>query len=368
MKECNHGGNLYSVLGSNFSNLKSMNLIYPADVLDAWFPPSPNVVKVLEDNSFWTHRTSPPPSNQNMIDLISDEYNISSKLITVGHGSSDLIYRVLPSLVDKRGAVIIKPAYGEYEHVINNILGYNCFSFYTENNNFKFTANDMARFIEQKKAGAIILINPCNPTGEIYNKADVLELLNMIPKNVSLIIDETYSEYNNREQSLMHLVSDYSNLFIFKSLSKTYALSGLRAGFCVLNEKMSYSHQQKTPPYTIPTPTQLALFETFRSKKYYRDMIEVTIENLKYFIKTLNENIPDLGIINSSINCVLLDLKNLNGNADDLLKFLSSKKIFIRNIDNQGIKETGRYVRVSILDKKSMSVIAKEISHWYKQL
>ncbi|MFT5233867.1 MAG: histidinol-phosphate/aromatic aminotransferase/cobyric acid decarboxylase-like protein [Candidatus Krumholzibacteriia bacterium] len=368
LDECFHGGQLFCSVGQDFSRLRNRDLSYAADVLDAWYPPAPAVIETLKSHLPWTCRTSPPPSNLNIISLISSEYQLGAEQIVLGHGSSDLIYRVLPSLIDERGALIIKPAYGEYEHVIQNLLDIKVVSYSTADNNFELDVDDIIRHANNDKVSAVILINPCNPTGQVFSRKQLLKLHEGVSKNTNLIIDETYSEYCNREYSLANIVGDVSNLAIFKSLSKTYALSGMRAGFCILNKELARYHQQRTPPYTIPMPTQVALFETFKNKSYYQEQIERTHLSRDHFCSLLNSDAPQLKTLPSSINSVLIDLEKSAGDAEDLRKYLAKKSIYIRNIDSQGISRHGRYVRVSILSKTDMSVIADAISEWHQEL
>ena len=86
----------------------------------------------------------------------------------------------------------------------------------------------------QKKPIKIIFVdNPNNPTGGIWTINEILLLLNNIPKNVIVVVDEAYQQYVKIEQyaSAMNLVENFDNLVVTRTFSKIYALAGFRLGY-----------------------------------------------------------------------------------------------------------------------------------------
>lgn len=289
---CFHGGRVFESIGLDYSNMRLLETSYAADVLDAWYPPAPSVVEKLSQHLAWGIRTSPPPTNSNVIFAIADAYKLDPHTIVIGAGSSELIYRVLPNFIDQRGVLIPKPAYGEYEHIVRNIYGLPVYEMFTDQVAFKI---DISRLLAQTKIykpSAIVLINPSNPSGQNITRSELIELINQVDSSINLIVDETYSEYNSNIDSIADLCSTYRNLIIFKSLSKTFALSGLRAGFCVVHRTHAESLCGYTPPYIIPTLTQMALYESFKNIQYYQEQIKNTHESKQYFVGLLDKHAP----------------------------------------------------------------------------
>jgi hypothetical protein len=79
--ECYHGGSFFKAIGEDLQNLEKAKEIINADVLDAWFPPSPNVVKVLTDNLYWLLQTSPPTHAEGLIEVIAQVRSIKKNLL-----------------------------------------------------------------------------------------------------------------------------------------------------------------------------------------------------------------------------------------------------------------------------------------------
>jgi hypothetical protein len=60
MRHCPHGGGAYRVIGETFRKESDLNQVLAADVLDAWYPPAPQVVQEIHERLSWLMRTSPP--------------------------------------------------------------------------------------------------------------------------------------------------------------------------------------------------------------------------------------------------------------------------------------------------------------------
>lgn len=367
MLNCFHGGRMFDAIGSAYRRLDALDQHYPADVLDAWYPPAPQVIAKVSEHLPWSARTSPPPCGQNLRELIAAFYNLSTNTIVLGSGSSELIYRIFPSLVDKRGVLIPKPAYGEYEHLAKTILGFPVFELLTDSNAFWLDIDQLiAKAIEMEPAApaAIVLINPSNPSGSVVSREDLIKVLDAIPPSTALVVDETYSEYNNRQESVADLCPDFANLIVFKSLSKVYALSGMRVGFCVMHPDRAHDFILRTPPYIVPTPTQIALFTSFDHQDYYHDRIQETHAIRDRFQHNLIQTVPRLNVVDSCINSLLIDLSQAGMHSETFTRVLRNRCIYVRNIDSQGLSREarGRYVRISILNAQAMQHITQVIA------
>src|SRR5580692_6730961 len=90
---CFHGGAFFEEVGSGFEKLDRREAIVNADVLDAWFPPSPRVLSTLQQHLSWLVRTSPPVQCEGLCQAVAAHRGVRTENILPGAGSSDLIYR-----------------------------------------------------------------------------------------------------------------------------------------------------------------------------------------------------------------------------------------------------------------------------------
>ena len=109
--------------------------------------------------------------------------------------------------------------------------------------------------IEKALPGVKILYicNPNNPTGTLLHRADLLALLKMTAGRAIVAVDEAYIEYSPAE-SLVDVLPHYPHLAIIRTLSKAFALAGLRCGFTLANPELIALLQKTIAPYPLPGP------------------------------------------------------------------------------------------------------------------
>ena len=360
---CPHGGRVYDTVGQDFTRLDRLGDVLAADVLDAWYPPAPSVLEALSANLPWCVRTSPPLHAGGLRETIAASRGINSDQIVLGCGSSDLIFRVVPRFLSGEGPIVIpQPSYAEYRHVLTQLHGREVIPFYTDQEDFMLNVDKLVSFIHSVGATGVCLVNPCNPTGFALPKKDMLALLDGIA-GTPIVVDETYIDYIGKEESLESSVEDYPNLMTLKSVSKFYALSGMRVGYAVAASRIGKQFQLETPPYIVSTPGQMAAIAAFEAEDYYLGRVAETHRLREEFASALR-TLPGLRVMPSNINCMLLDLKNTGWRAPDFWQALLDRNLLSRDIGHQGLTESDRYVRVAVLcaeDNQRMVEIISEV-------
>lgn len=348
---CLHGGDVYHIIGDDFRHLDRIPDTLAADVLDAWYPPSPRVLHCLREHLPWASRTSPPLRGQGLQRVIANTFAIPAEQVVLGHGSSDLIFRLLPEIFRHDGPVVIPaPSYGEYAHVLQRLCGAPVRYFPTYDTDFRIDPVALVRALEAWGAGGFVLVNPCNPTGQYLSAADVRFILEAIDTRIPCLIDETYFAYMpEHDGSMQAAVAQHPNLVILRSLSKVYALSGLRVGYALVSSARAQSLQERTPPYTVSTLAQMAAIEALGDPAYALQMVHATHERRAHLREQLR-GIPGLRVVESHINSLLLDLADCPIDAAELVRRLAAEGILLRDISSQGDQYPGRFVRLSVLD------------------
>lgn len=350
LNHCIHGGKLYQFIGDDFRGLSNIYSTVAADVLDAWYPPSPNVLSKLQENLSWGSRTSPPLVANGLRRAIAETFVIPEDQIVMGNGSSDLIFRLLPSIFLSHHPVIIPaPSYGEYAHVLSDLCGKKIFHFPTYETAFQLDVDALIELFEAARFGGLVLVNPCNPTGQYLKREELIAILDAVDNRFPVLIDETYFAYLPRECSMESEINEYENLYIFRSLSKIYGLSGMRIGYALVPAKMSNYYRARTPPYTVATLSQVAAIEALKDDAYTRSMIAETRMRRNNLHKDLLR-FDQLTIIGSEINSLLVDLENADVSADIFVHAMAKKGVLVRNISSQGNRYPDRFVRISVMD------------------
>jgi histidinol-phosphate aminotransferase len=99
----------------------------------------------------------------------------------------------------------------------------------------------------------VYVCSPNNPTGQIINPQDLRSLLEMTRGKALVIADEAYIEFCP-QATLAGWLSEYPHLVILRTLSKAFALAGLRCGFTLANEEVIALLMKVIAPYPLSTP------------------------------------------------------------------------------------------------------------------
>ncbi len=178
---CFHGGAFFGDIGKGFDSLERKNSIINADVLDAWFPPSQNVLDTLREHLPWLLSTSPPASSEGMSAAIARSRGVGVRNILAGAGSSDLIYLAFQRWLDSNSRVLLlDPTYGEYAHVLENVIRCQVDRLVLPRS--RQYVVDLAKLQTRVQMGydLIVLVNPNNPTGQHISRRNLAEVLGTV--------------------------------------------------------------------------------------------------------------------------------------------------------------------------------------------
>ncbi|PAR95509.1 histidinol-phosphate transaminase [Vibrio cholerae] len=99
----------------------------------------------------------------------------------------------------------------------------------------------------------VFVCSPNNPTGNLVKRADIIKLLEMTQDRAIVVMDEAYIDFCP-EASTVDLLAQYPNLAILRTLSKAFALAGLRCGFTLANAEPINVLLKVIAPYPVPVP------------------------------------------------------------------------------------------------------------------
>ncbi len=163
---------------------------------------------------------------------IATSLKLTSDMVFLSGGSILLIYTLLYSFSDASGEVIApKVSFAAYPSAV---LASGARYLVFDNEGTWGMDVDKILALVNEKTQVILLCSPNNPTGTIMTRDDLIKLLNNIPPNVLVILDEAYYEYvenPNYHYDSHHLIATYPNLVILRTFSKAYSLAGARIGY-----------------------------------------------------------------------------------------------------------------------------------------
>jgi len=346
---CFHGGAFFGAIGETFDRLERRRDVINADVLDAWFPPSPRVLRAIGEHLPWLLQTSPPTGCQGMIVTIAEARGVKSQNILPGGGSSDLIFRAFREwLTPASRALILDPTYGEYAHVLGGVIGCRVDRLTLEREkNYEVSLDALE---ERLSTGydIVVLVNPNSPTGRHVDRAALQRVLSRVPAQTRVWVDETYIDYAGLGQSLETFAARSENVIVCKSMSKVYALSGVRAAYLCAAPHQLEQLRAITPPWVVSLPAQVAAVNALRDPQYYAARYRETArlrESLATGLEELSwEVLPGIA------NFLLCHLPAEGPSAATITAGCRRQALFVRDAALMGTQLGTHAIRVAVKD------------------
>lgn len=361
--ECFHGGAFFAAIGERFDSLDRRNAVINADVLDAWFPPAPGVLAALTDHLEWCARTSPPTNCAGLRAAIAESRGLPPDAVLVGAGSSDLIFLAFREWLGRGSrALILDPSYGEYAHVFDRVIGCHTERFpLLRADGWSPDIERLAARLEEGRYDAFVLVNPNNPTGHHLPRAVVEQLLDRVPATTRVWIDEAYLDYVAPNDSLEHVAARRRNVFVCKSMSKVYALSGMRAAYLVGAPAGIAQLRRLTPPWAVSLPAQLAAVRALEDLPYYVKRWRETTA-LRARLRGMLERIPGIEEVTGNANFLLVHLDPLGPTAKMVLGGCQTENVFLRDLGSMGTRMGTHVLRTAVKNTSRNSAIASAIA------
>jgi histidinol-phosphate/aromatic aminotransferase/cobyric acid decarboxylase-like protein len=355
---CFHGGAFFDAVGPRFDSLERRRAIINADVLDAWFPPSPKALAALQEHLPWLLRTSPPTACEGLIETIAAARGVAPQNILPGAGSSDLIFRALRHwLKPSSHALILDPTYGEYAHVLERVIGCTVDRLpLARENNY---AVDLARFAATfaDEYDLIVLVNPNSPTGQHIPRVELENVLRRVPARTRVWVDETYVEYAGAGQSLETFAARSENVIVCKSMSKVYALSGARVAYLCAGPSQLEELRAITPPWIVGLPTQVAGVRALQDPDYYASRYAETGVLRQELVDGLR--VLGMEVVPGIANFILCHLPERGPSAATLVKRCRARGLYLRDAGAMGSRLGTHALRIAVKDAGTNATILK---------
>lgn len=301
----------------------------------------PSSVKSIIKKNFNKIGFYPDPNSENVTLNLEKYTHLPKSNIIVGNGAIEILYNFCYAFLSKTTKVLIHiPTFQEYETAVK--LN-DCKISYFKSINL---SKDLDSFILQiPKNGCIFLCNPNNPTGELLSKKELLAIIIKAKKLKTLVfIDECFIELvPDYDESVISYVKKYDNLFILRSLTKSFGLPGIRIGYACGSKEIIKILQKIKIPWSVNSIAQDAANEVIKNKSHITKSNFIIKKELKYLKKFIS-SIDGFECIPSSTNFILIKTKY---NSTYLQKKLLKNKILIRDCKNfRGLNE--HYFRIAV--------------------
>ena len=358
-----HGGNIYGA-AERLGLDKSEIIDFSASINPLGIPKA--VLAGIKDSLRYIHNF-PDPDAKQLTRSLAEYFAVDPQSIVCGNGSTELIYLVIRSLNPEK-ILIPSPTFSEYERAAGS--GRNIVNFALAAKN-DFAVNPDT-FIAAMAGGPnslsyktalttsvdmAFLCNPNNPTGVILRKSDMMKIAEAARDlKCHLVVDEAFIDFSP-EDSLLTEVENNPYLIVLKSMTKFYALSGLRVGYGAFPVKVVEKIKEHKEPWTVNMLAQVSGIAALNDASYRED----TFRMMRNEKKTIEDGFRLLQIpyLPSAVNFYLIQLDQ----ARHVAESLENKGILIRECSNfLGIG--GSYARVAVKSNRDNMRLLKELAHY----
>jgi len=359
---CFHGGSSVSAVGDDFSALDRRDDVVNADVLDAWFPPAPGVLAALADALPWLARTSPPAACDGFLRAVARARGVPEENLVPGAGSSDLIFRALRHWLTPRSRVLIlDPTYGEYAHVLEGVIGCRVERLALSRADGYIPDFDTLEAAAGAGFDLIVLVNPNSPTGRHVGRAWLEPWLRRVPRRTRVWVDETYVDYAGPGESVESVAADSANVIVCKSMSKAYALSGMRCAYLCAPRALAGELRSITPPWAIGFPGQVAAVRALTDPAYYARRYAETHALREDLRQALIEGVG-ADVVPGVANFLLVHLPESGPTAADVVTACRRRKVFVRDAGAMGACLGAHALRVAVKSKDQNRLIVEALA------
>lgn len=312
------------------------------------YPPSPKALEAMKNFDIAELKKYPNANSAPLKAALADYYNVDMKNVFVGNGSDDVIAIAFQALFNSNLPIAYPDLTYSFYPVWCRLFGIP-FKTYPVDDAFRINPEDY-----KEKNGGVVIPNPNAPTS-IGEGPDFVRKIMEYNRDSVVIIDEAYVDFGG--VSSIPLISEYENLLVTGTFSKSRSLAGLRIGFAIGSERLVSVLEAVKNSYNSYTVDSLSI-EIGRASvlddAYFKDTCRKIIntrQRVAEELRALGFSLPD-----SSANFLFVTHDKLS--MKKMFEYLKEKKVFIRYF---AIPRIDNYVRITVGTDDEMDVLLKEI-------
>ncbi len=273
--------------------------------------------------------------------------------VLVGNGATELIALFIQAFMKnvntKKKAVILSPAYSEYEREVSLLgLAYTLFPL-TFGEQFSLNVPALLHTLDDT-VGIFIITSPNNPTGFAPDAQSLLTILTHCQSmGIAVMVDETYVEFASTAISAVPFLNEFPNLFIVRGTSKFFASPGLRLGYGLCGSpELSETITKAQYPWSVSLLADAAGQVMFLDQEYI-EKTKTLITNERQKLMAALTAIPTVHPFASQANFILVKL--LEGcpyNSAEIAAHMLQHCMLIRDCQSFSYLDD-QYIRFCIL-------------------
>ena len=294
------------------------------------------------------------PSGMKVNTLIASKcFGVSEPYIVPGNGAAELIKVLMEESQGKIG--FTRPTFEEYPNRYDKDQQV---TFVPQNEDYRYTADDLMAFFGDKDIRQLMVINPDNPSGNFIPKADILRLAQWCEdKDIRLVVDESFVDFSEdyAHNSLLsdEILEAYPHMAVMKSISKSYGVPGLRLGIlCSADKGLIARIKKEVSIWNLNSFAEFFMQIYNKHEKDYQRACDKFVKERADFEQQLKQ-IPFFHVMPSQANYFLCEVLPPYKASEIVIYMLKQHNILTRDCSlKPGLDPQKQYMRIAVRDHK----------------
>ena len=298
----------------------------------------------------------PDPQTTLLKKKLAGREGIEENQILIGNGGAEVISLIGRLLTGKR-VMIVEPAFSEYEQAckVNSCE----ISYFQLSRDWKVDIELLAKKLWN--VDALFFCNPNNPTGLYFHKQITENLLTLCKEhNCYLIVDEAFYDFVPEYESLVPYLKSYPNLILLRSMTKIYAIPGLRLGYVMASAEIIERLSNYQPHWSVNSIAMKVGELCLEEDEYVQHTVQFIESQREHLYEFYRKN--QFEVSNSKVNFYLLRDSSFIDQYP-LFQFLLKNGIVPRHTFNfPGLK--GRWLRFAVRTSQENQRLMEVMLKW----
>ena len=270
----------------------------------------------------------PDGSSIDLREALAAHFGRSPDQVAIGCGTCELLYLIAGTLLEKGDEVVLaEPSFTSYRHVID-LHEAIAVAVPTVDHTHDLVA--MAAAVTPRTK-MMFICNPNNPTGTYVSAAGMARLVEAVPDDVLIVIDEAYNEFVTAPdaQDSLALQADHENVIILRTFSKIYGLCGLRTGYGLCCPELKAAIDKVRQPFNVNLLGQVAAVEALKHQDQVGQRRDANAVLRAHMVDRLAAR--GRATVPSQANFMLVDVNDLRRPHDRVCASLLSMGAIVRD-------------------------------------
>lgn len=295
--------------------------------------PTPGMLRQLQENFPNLIKSYPSSSPLTSQRDLAGVLGVNPDNLIIGNGATELIVLINTTLIERVAVPV--PTFGEYIEKLKDQRDAELFQLKPEQN-YQLNLPEYLAWVRRRGLKALLIINPGNPTGQIFSLDEMCDFLERAKDMELVIVDESFIDFAGETvPSLLPLADRFSNLLLVRSMSKHCGVPGLRLGYCYSSNLFVLNRmRQFIPTWNVNTLAQYFLSLLPSTNAEYQEARKRVVGDVRRLFESLR-SIPEIEVYPTGANFVLFRIRKGMTATELQARLLSEHHMYVRDCSNK---------------------------------